>query len=183
MWSASTNQVSTVAGTGSASVSSDGSPGNVTDLYSPHGVLVLPTYDVLVVENSAHRIRFISAGGGTVSTWAGSATGEYGFSGDGKAATGALLYNPHSITREPYSGSVYITDQQNYRIRVVLASGIIQTAMGSGGSGYLDSLNPLAALTSIDMFGLAWDGAGSILFVDKQVLYLRSSAEHASAVF
>ncbi len=178
MWSASTNQVTTVAGTGSAGVSRDGFPGNDTALSYPYGLLVLPTYDILVAEYSAHRIRFISAGGGNVSTWAGSATGVYGFSGDGGPATSALLYNPNFLTREATTGDVYVTDQLNVRIRVIFANGTISTAMGSGGTGYLDTLNPLAALASIHLYGLAWDGAGTILFVDRQVFQNASAIHH-----
>ncbi len=171
MWSASTNLVSTVAGTGGkAAVSADGFPGNVTALSSPSGIVVLPTYDVLVVESTAHRIRFISAGGGTVSTWAGSTDGLYGFLGDGGPATSALLYNPQALARDFINGDVYFSDMSNYRIRVVRANGTMQTAVGSGGNGFLDSWNAAAALTSDALLGLDLDGAGNLLFVDRQVM-------------
>jgi hypothetical protein len=168
MWSASSNLVSTVAGTGLTGLSKDGSPGNVTALFNPRGIVVLPTYDILVAEISIHRIRFISAGGGTVSTWAGSTDGSSGFSGDGGPATSALLFSPAFLTFEPNSGSVYFSDQGNYRIREVLANGTIQTVVGSGASGYLDALNPLSAVAS-GLSGHAFDAQGSLLFIDRHV--------------
>jgi DNA-binding beta-propeller fold protein YncE len=126
---------------------------------------VLPTYDILVAEYSAHRIRFISAGGGTVSTWAGSTGGSYGSSGDGKAATSALFNGPYGLARDPISGDVYVSDQGNQRIRVVRANGTLQAAAGSGSNGFLDSLNPLTANFSSGLCGIKFDSIRNRLII------------------
>ena len=64
------------------------------------------------------RIRRVSADG-TISTVAG--TGASGFAGDGGPATSATLNAPFGVAVDS-AGNIYISDQNNNRIRKVLAS-------------------------------------------------------------
>jgi sugar lactone lactonase YvrE len=56
---------------------------------------------------------------------------QFGYTGDGGAATAAQLYNPRAIGFGP-NGDVYIADALNERIRKIDASGVISTFAGSG---------------------------------------------------
>lgn len=70
-----------------------------------------------------------------ITTYAGSSSLGYGFSGDGGEATSSQLYSPRDLAVD-LSGNVYIADSKNNRIRVVTKStGIISTIVGSGQIG------------------------------------------------
>src|SRR5207237_4598 len=56
---------------------------------------------------------------------------QFGYSGDGGAATAAQLYNPRAIAFGK-NGDVFIADALNERIRKVDANGVISTFAGSG---------------------------------------------------
>ncbi len=66
----------------------------------------------------------------TISTFAG--RGIPGFSGDGEPATKAQLYQPWGLAFDVSSGTLYISDSNNVRIRAVSSSGTISTVAGSG---------------------------------------------------
>ncbi len=72
-----------------------------------------------VADNGFHRIRKVSTATGIISTVAG--TGAAGYSGDGGAATSAALNYPHAVVVDS-SGTIYIADSSNHRIRMVTAS-------------------------------------------------------------
>jgi sugar lactone lactonase YvrE len=56
---------------------------------------------------------------------------QFGYSGDGGAATAAQLYNPRAIAFGQ-NGDVFIADALNERIRKIDANGVISTFAGSG---------------------------------------------------
>ena len=58
-------------------------------------------------------------------------TGGFGFSGDGGPAIDAQMKSPNAMALGP-DGSIYISDEQNFRIRRVSPSGIITTIAGTG---------------------------------------------------
>src|SRR5215217_9446723 len=62
-----------------------------------------------------HTVRKVDPDG-TITTVAG--TGEPGFSGDGRPATKAQLDVPFAVAVDP-EGNLYITDENNFRIRKV----------------------------------------------------------------
>ena len=78
----------------------------------------------------------------TITTLAGNGTA--GFAGDGGAASGATLNYPVGLAFDS-SGSLYITDTFNARIRKVAADGTISTIAGNGNSGLAGTVRlPLA---------------------------------------
>jgi DNA-binding beta-propeller fold protein YncE len=84
-----------------------------------------------IAERDNHVIRKVEAKGATIGTFAG--TGTAGFSGDGGPATSAQLRQPHSIAVDPGGRFLLICDIGNHRLRrVELATGIIETAGGTG---------------------------------------------------
>ncbi len=75
---------------------------------------------------------FAKVGFNIITTVAG--TGSRGDSGDGGLAVGAQLNRPTSVTVDA-SGSLYIVDRDNRRIRRVNTDGVITTVAGGGDGG------------------------------------------------
>lgn len=73
---------------------------------------------------------------GTITTFAGNGT--YGNSGDGGLATSAMLASARG-GEVGSTGSVYISDGNNYNVREVVTDGIISTIAGTGALGYNNS--------------------------------------------
>ena len=109
---AATGVVSTLAGSGTAG-SADGTSATA-QFNGPSGVACDASGYVYVADYSNNRIRRIVAATGVVSTRAGSGTG--GFA-DGPSAT-AQFNGPFSVACDA-SGTVYVADSNNQRIRVL----------------------------------------------------------------
>jgi hypothetical protein len=68
---------------------------------------------------------------GTVTQIAG--TGAPGFSGDGGPAINAQFNRNAGIAINKATGTLYVADQNNHRVRAISPAGIIQTVAGTGG--------------------------------------------------
>jgi hypothetical protein len=101
---------------------------------------------------------------GIITTVAG--TGEQGFSGDGAAATSAILDSPAGVAVDA-SGNIFIADTRNHRIREVLAStGVITTIAGTGVKGFSGDGGPALSATLAGPQALAFDSAGNLYIAD-----------------
>jgi trimeric autotransporter adhesin len=99
---------------------------------------------------------------GTATVFAGNGT--RGYSGDNGAATSAQLSSPWGVGVDS-SGSVYIADYTNQRIRKVSPSGIISTVAGNGSFGYSGTDGDNGPATSAKLYeptGVCVDASGSI---------------------
>lgn len=121
-----------ITGTGDMSFGGDGGPATSASFDTPSrirglttGVLYLSdagSYIVGVVEFSNeisignNRVRKISISG-RISTFAG--TGDYNYNGDLLRATSTSLDAPNGVTISPVDYSVYITEEEGCRFRVV----------------------------------------------------------------
>lgn len=155
--------ISTVAGTGIAGCSGDGAVATSAQLSSPADVFVDADGNVNIADRDNHRIRRISSSG-IISTIAGNGT--VGFFGDGGPATATSLAFPTSVWSDT-SGSVYIADQFNQRVRRILADSTITTVAGSGEFSFSgdDGLASVAALKNpVGVFGTA---NGNIYIADS----------------
>jgi len=97
-----------------------------------------------------------------ITTVAGSNTG---YSGDGSAATNALLYFPASITVDG-AGNLFIADTDNHRVRRVGTDGIITTVAGTGTAGYSGDGG---VATNANLYlpnGVAVDSMGNLFIAD-----------------
>ena len=90
--------------------------------------------------------------------------GNAGFSGDGGPATNALLAYPLSATMGP-DGSVYFSDNYNYRIRKIAPDGIITTIAGNGSSGDDGDNGPATNASFGGIGSIAVDGARNVLYL------------------
>jgi ABC-type branched-subunit amino acid transport system substrate-binding protein/sugar lactone lactonase YvrE len=122
--------VSTLAGDGHWGYR-DG-PGAQARFNGVDGIAVDSQGNVYVSERFGNRIRRVSPHG-MVSTLAG--TGVAGYA-DGPAMT-AQFSLPKGLVVDA-SGSVYVADAYNHRIRVIHPDGVVSTLAGSGEAGYRD---------------------------------------------
>ncbi|HEV7232407.1 MAG TPA: T9SS type A sorting domain-containing protein [Bacteroidia bacterium] len=121
--------ISTIVGNGNLGYSGDGGPALSAALNAPMGIAFSGS-DLYICDAGNNRVRYIDHNSNNISTAAGSFN--YGYGGDGGAATSAYLYNPMGICFN--SSGFYIADCGNNRIRKV-SGGIISTIAGNGTAG------------------------------------------------
>jgi uncharacterized protein (TIGR03437 family) len=137
-----------------------------SNFYTPVGGAVDASGNVYVADLNNNVVRKVSPSG-SVSTAAG--TGAAGFSGDGGAATSALLNGPQGVAVDA-TGNLYIADSGNHRIRMVTPSGTITTIAGNGLPGFTGDGGP-ATLAQIGApGGVAVDTAGNLYLSDSTAL-------------
>lgn len=112
----------------------DGGPADRALLNFPTAVTVDGAGNLFVADMMNHRVRRIDAVTGQIRTIAGIGQPRYG--GDGGPAMAAGLNEPAAVAVSA-SGTLYIADQSNNRVRAVdLSTGIIHTVAGTGESAY-----------------------------------------------
>jgi trimeric autotransporter adhesin len=121
----STGIISTVAGNGYSGYSGDGGQATSAALNYSCGIAVDASGNIYIADTDSYRIRMVTKSTGIISTVAG--TGSYSCSGDGGQAKSATLYNPRGVTIDA-SGTIYIADAGNNRIRMFSLSASTRTA-------------------------------------------------------
>jgi RHS repeat-associated protein len=176
----SSGDISEFAGDGQTLASAgNGGPAVDGELFRPAGEAEDADGNVYIADAGNNRIQEIAATdhtqwgitmyAGDVYTVAGSAYGLPGDSGDGGAATSALLNNPYGIAVD-LAGNLYIADQGNNRIQQVsAATGDISTIAGSATGTDGDTTTPgpatSALLSAPD--GVAVDAKGDVYIADS----------------
>jgi sugar lactone lactonase YvrE len=124
----------------------DGQQATNVVLNSPQGSAEDAAGNLYVADSYNHVIRKIGTNG-VCKIVAG--TGSPGFSGDGGAATNAMLSDPIAVVVDPL-GNLFISDRYNSKIRKVNTNGIISTLAGNlnFGPGYLSDPTGLALMTN-----------------------------------
>ncbi len=103
-----------------------------------------------------------------------------GDSGDGAAATAALLANPLCVALDS-KGNYYISDYKNHVIREVSAStGVISTVAGTGTPGFSGDGQPATAAQFSAASGLALDAAGNLYIADGPNARVRMVDTHGN---
>jgi sugar lactone lactonase YvrE len=124
--------ITTVAGGSGSGYSGDGGPATAAKLFAPYGVAVDGSGSLLIADAANHTVRKINSGG-IISTLAGN--GMAGFSGDGGPGTAAQLYFPTAVALDG-SGSLFIADSYNHRIRKLSLDATTYFAHVAVGNGY-----------------------------------------------
>ena len=139
--------ISTVVGTGQAGSAGDGGTALTAQLNAPRNVTVDGFGGLYISEFSGHRVRLVTPDG-LIQTVAG--TGTSGAAGENVAATSAQLSYPAGVAVD-FTGTLYIADSSNQRIRKVFA-GVMTTVA-------LPALNTPTGVTG--------DGLGGIYVADS----------------
>ncbi len=156
--------VTTIAGgPGVPGFSGDGGAATSAKLSSPGEIALDGVGNLFVADANNHRIRRIDAMTGIITTVAGTATA--GYNGDEVAATSAQLWLPQGIAVDP-SGTLYIGDTNNHRVRKIDSSSVIHTAAGSGVAGFGDGVGTATCAQLGRPQGVAVDGAGNLYIAD-----------------
>jgi len=161
---ATTQVVTTVAGTGTSGFSGEGGPGESAELKYPMGVAQDTFGNLFIADMLNERIRRLDAVSQIITTVAG--TGFYGYNGDGSTATAAQLNSPIAVAVDG-SGNLFIADQLNQRIRRVDAkTQVITTVAGNGTAGFNND-GVLATTAELNgPSGVAVDGSGNLFIAD-----------------
>lgn len=122
--------ITTVAGTGTAGLSPDGTPATEAAFSYLFGLAFDSVGTLYFSDGNNHLVRKIEPDG-TLTTVAG--TGKVGESGDGGPATEAQLAFPRGLFIDTV-GNLYIGTHGGSRIRMVDTSGVISTVAERGGS-------------------------------------------------
>ena len=157
--------INTIAGGGSGT--GENIPATSADLGNAFFVGV-DNFSAVYISDLTSRVRKIAQG--NIATFAGGAT--TGFSGDGSAATSALLSYPEGLASDS-AGNIYIADGMNHRIREV-SGGIISTVVGGGTGGVVNGIPPTSATLS-GPYGIAFDATGNLYFTDSNSLVRKVS--------
>jgi len=162
--------ITVIAGTGIQGYGGDGAAATSAYLDTPTGVAVDSGGNLYIADSHNHRIREIS--GGIITTIAGS--GVPGFSGDGGAAAAAQLWLPSAVAVDA-SGSVFIADTNNQRIRMI-AGGTISTIAGDGEQLFSGDGGAATSAALDTPTGVAVDASGNVYIADRHNQRIRMIA-------
>jgi sugar lactone lactonase YvrE len=154
--------ITTVAGIGTTSFSGDGGAATNAGLYYPYGIAVENGGNLIIADLGNNRIRKVTTNG-IITTVAGNGT--QGYSGDGGAATNAMLYFPSGVTIDA-CGNLIFADLGNNRIRKVTTNSIITTIAGGNNKVFFGDGG---AATNAGLFqprGVAVDTGGDLFIAD-----------------
>ncbi|HYM77134.1 MAG TPA: hypothetical protein VE377_14265 [Candidatus Dormibacteraeota bacterium] len=140
----------------------DGIAATQADLNLPTGIALDSAGNLYIADWNNERIRKVDTNG-IISTVAGN--GISGFAGDGGPATAAEFSLPNDVATD-VKGNLYISDSLNFRVRIVNASGTIQTLVGTGVWGYNGNNLP-ATKTNVFPDGVTVGPDGSLYVSDS----------------
>jgi sugar lactone lactonase YvrE len=191
---ASTGNIQTIAGTPTKTCNDaqtpgcgDNGPATSAYLNFPTGIFRDAAGDIFIADTFDNAIREVSAATGTINTVAGT-IGTPGFSGDGGAATSALLNSPYGVFLDA-SNDILIADSDNAAIReVVAATGFIQTiagipaAAGFPTPGFSGDGGPATSAELDSPSGVFGTSAGKLFIADTNNSRIRELAPAALSV-
>ena len=158
--------LSVVAGTGIAGYGGDGGPATLAQLDSPTGLLIDPTGALVVADHHNGCMRRIDASG-VINAIVGYC-GREGFNGDGKFPPLKTKFDDPIGIVEDSTGTMFVADEQNARVRRVTPDGVVSTILGGGKTDLPDAPDGTLG-TSIKMSHpsyLVLDTAGNLYVSD-----------------
>ena len=125
----------------------------------PQGVAVDSSGTVYVADTYNHGIRKITPAG-VVTTLAGSGTAGF----DDRTGSNALFNKPFGVAVDS-TGTVYVADTYNHRIRKITPAGVVTTLAGYSTYGFVDGTGSAARFKYPE--GVAVDSAGTVYVADQ----------------
>jgi len=167
---AQTGIITTIAGTGQARFSGDGGPADHAALNEPAALAVDAQGQLYIADQSNNRVRAVDLKTGIIRTVAG--MGSAAYDGDGKPAAESSLAGPSGLAVS--ARTLYIADTFNSRIRSVdLATGMIATVAGDGGSYRYQSPDDPPSSSVSRPSGIALDRDGNLFLTDSDSHLIR----------
>ncbi len=158
--------ITTVAGDGQYGHGGDNGLATEASFAWVTAVVVTKNGDVYVLDTEAHVVRKIAKSTGIITTIAG-IPNQDGFSGDGGSATSAELNAPMGLYFDELSGSLYIADYSNHRIRMVDSQGIISTVAGNGVDDFSGDGGLATAASLSSPQGITGNDKGELFIADS----------------
>jgi sugar lactone lactonase YvrE len=149
-------EVTTLAGSGAPGTANG--TGTAAKFNGPSGVTVDQNGILYVADTENQKIRKIAASG-AVTNYAGSGTSG---STDG-TGTEASFYYPQGVAVDG-TGTLYVADTDNQKIRKIEAGGVVSTLAGSGSFGSTDGTGTLASFNGPS--GVAVDVNNNVYVAD-----------------
>jgi uncharacterized protein (TIGR03437 family) len=145
-------------------------------LSSPRGVAVDDAGDVFVADTGNHRVLAVWVDG-SIAVIAG--TGLPGFGGDGDSGTPAQLSSPSGLALDGATGSLYIADSGNQRIRRLTPAAAGPTELLIQGLTVVNAATllpgPVAACSLVSIFAANAGADGAQIFFDGQLAVLSAA--------
>lgn len=136
-------------------------------ILAPMGVALDAASNLYIADEQALRLwRVTPAGVLESAAGNGQAPSSAAASGDGGAAASALLFDPVAVAISP-TGEIAIAEYSAHRVRVILPSGIIYTAAGTGAPGVAGVDGPAQLAQLNQPRGLAYDASGNLFIADS----------------
>jgi len=133
-----------VAGTCGVSGTKNGALGTA-QFKDPVGIVVNPQGTIFIADNNNNAIRKIDLKTKIVSTFAGKIGSNTFKDGQGQQAIFSL---PQGMSRDTSTGTIYVADLFNYRIRAMTGGGLVSSPYGSSTAGYSNGKGTLAQFKS-----------------------------------
>ena len=168
----SNGKIRTVAGNGTAGYSGDGGAATSATINAVYGLAVNNSGSTVTIADTYNAVIRQFTVGGKISTVAGG--GGVGWCGDAGPATSACLYYPYGVALTS-SGTVYIADTYNNRLRQFVVGGSINTLAGNGSTVIptpVSSLPPNGVVL-YNPYAVTADPSGNVFVSDSANSMLR----------
>lgn len=130
---ASTGNITTVAGNGTPGFAGNGGPATSAELNLPAAIVVDAAGDLFIADTANNRVRRVDHATQIITTFAG--TGSTGFTSYGGLATATSLSAPQGIALDS-TGDVYVSDTGHNLVAEIVGGTINIVAGVAGSSGY-----------------------------------------------
>ena len=157
--------VYTVAGNGTCAFNGDSILGTTAALKYPKDIWVSSNWDIYIADSSNFRVRKVDHSSRLITNIIGDGTSDV--SADGTPATSSKLKSVYAIVGNT-AGTLYISDNRDYRVRSVSSAGILGTVAGTGSVSITVDSGKATSVSLGGPAGLFFDTNGYLYIADKE---------------